>query len=191
MLCHTGVCSIIYSTAPQSMCNRYTQLQNATKKKKKNLFIAVDNDPSVEETLHPSEAQFACWGFQAGMWHWNAHAGTGDEDRRRSTTKSTQTPADRHACTALSSWPGGRRGGLCTGMQVVYFQKRCMTRTIKSKNENVYCASTRYYLMLHVSFILIFCFLFFKCLWIYKYVLLMMCSGTKYSHGNFFIRRCF
>lgn len=49
------------------------------------------------------------------------------------------------------------------------------------------------YLPIVVSFILIFhyCFLFFKCLWIYKYVLLMMCSGTKYSHGNFFIHEMF
>lgn len=32
-------------------------------RKKKSLFIAVDNDTLVEGTPPPSEAQFACWGF--------------------------------------------------------------------------------------------------------------------------------
>lgn len=117
-----------------------------------------------------------------------------DEDRRRSTTKSTLTQVDRHACTALSGWPGHKDIRKVT--PVLYFQKWCMIGTIKHKEKNVTVPARIIiwcYLPIVVSFILIFhyCFLFFKCLWIYKYVLLMMCSGTKYSHGNFFIHEMF
>ena len=95
-------------------------------RKKKSLFIAVDNDTLVEGTPPPAEAQFACWGIglacRTERWGWGQNV--------RSTTKSTQTQSGQ-TCMICSV----QTDTVCTATPVLYFQKRCMIGNNKTKRK--------------------------------------------------------
>lgn len=106
--------------------------------------------------------------------------------------------------TRNSTWTGsGQTGMFCPGQAGNYTATPLLPEKgawwkEKYKQKYVYCASTHNYLMFDASCCLLCfdisingCFLLFRCLWIYKYVLLMMCSGKKYSHEFYFIHEMF
>lgn len=105
--------------------------------------------------------------------------------------KAHEQAVDRHACSVRTC-----RHLHCNAGPLLP-EKRAWQKE-KYKQKYVYCASTHNSLMFDASCCLLCfdisingCFLFFRCLWIYKYVLLMMCSGKKYSHEFYFIHEMF
>ena len=100
-------------------------------------------------------------------------------------------------CSVLcSGGAAATQRGPCAAMPVPVLPEMVHDRNNKTKRKkNIIVPARINYLMLIANRCLLYfvifpsCFLFFKWLWIYKYVLLMMCSGTKYSHGNFFYTR--
>lgn len=111
----SGVYSVFYSKtiSAQSFNNfksqehNYHIAGNATKKKK-NLYLLLSTMIlRWRKSFLVQRLSLRVWG---GVLSWHVQLERTqkfkDKDRCRSTTKSTPTQADRHACTALSSRPG-------------------------------------------------------------------------------------